>query len=319
MKLPFEVFEATSPDGKGHYEKMPVLAWKFGSGPMMKFLPRSDCLQIDHQVPAQEFLHYVANSLKMVYDGDAPVPPAIEAKYREKLRANQAKFAPQYAAAGIPMPVTNRQLARANVKFLANNVLTRGQLEVIEDCTEQHFPAQPVYTGGPVTRPGGGMQMVASVITQCTAQTTMVSGPANEFDALVKLWDSPRFDEKPEDAWVAAWTARYQEMARQVGVTLMQMIQAQGEASRRNFEHSMAAMQQQHEEFMQGMRDQYQGFQYQQDLQRTARDNAASDWVDFALDRQTMMDTRTGVIYKAPLDVTAVDPMVQVHGNGNPK
>jgi hypothetical protein len=42
----------------------------------------------------------------------------------------------------------------------------------------------------------------------------------------------------------------------------------------------------------------------------------ASDMVDYSLDRRTLMDTNTGVIYKTGNQVTPGTGQVQVHGDG---
>jgi hypothetical protein len=49
-----------------------------------------------------------------------------------------------------------------------------------------------------------------------------------------------------------------------------------------------------------------------------ARSAAASDMVDYSLDRQTVMDTNTGVIYKVTNQLTPGGSLVKVHGNGTP-
>jgi hypothetical protein len=49
-----------------------------------------------------------------------------------------------------------------------------------------------------------------------------------------------------------------------------------------------------------------------------ARSTAASDMVDYSLDRQTVMDTDTGTIYKVTNQLTPGGPLVKVHGNGTP-
>jgi hypothetical protein len=58
-------------------------------------------------------------------------------------------------------------------------------------------------------------------------------------------------------------------------------------------------------------------------MQRTAdsmnaRSTSASDWVDYSLDRQTVMDTNTGRIGKISNQVTVGGSLQQVHGNGTP-
>jgi len=40
--------------------------------------------------------------------------------------------------------------------------------------------------------------------------------------------------------------------------------------------------------------------------------------VDYSLDRQTVMDTNTGVIYKVTNQLTPGGSLVKVHGNGTP-
>ena len=49
-----------------------------------------------------------------------------------------------------------------------------------------------------------------------------------------------------------------------------------------------------------------------------ARSTAASDMVDYSLDRQTVMDVNSGAIVKIPNQVTPGGDLVKVHGNGQP-
>jgi hypothetical protein len=49
-----------------------------------------------------------------------------------------------------------------------------------------------------------------------------------------------------------------------------------------------------------------------------ARSTAASDVVDFALDRQTVLNPQTGLISKVPDQVTVGAPLQKAHGNGTP-
>jgi hypothetical protein len=76
--------------------------------------------------------------------------------------------------------------------------------------------------------------------------------------------------------------------------------------------------QQMHDQFMDTMQEGHDQFMARQAQNMYARDTAVSDWVDFALDRQTVMNPNTGMIGKLPLAVTPGAPLVQVHGNGAP-
>jgi hypothetical protein len=89
-------------------------------------------------------------------------------------------------------------------------------------------------------------------------------------------------------------------------------------AEQEGYRRQAAVQQQMHNEFMNTMQ---RGTDMS--LQRTsdamnARTTAASDWVDYALDRRTVMDTNTGQIYKTGNQITPGGAAVQVHGNGTP-
>jgi hypothetical protein len=49
-----------------------------------------------------------------------------------------------------------------------------------------------------------------------------------------------------------------------------------------------------------------------------AQSTSASDWVDYALDRQTVLNTNTGQVSKISNQVTVGGALEQVHGNGTP-
>lgn len=74
----------------------------------------------------------------------------------------------------------------------------------------------------------------------------------------------------------------------------------------------MAVQQQMHDQFMQGMQQDFDHYQRGEAANWAARDAAISDWVDFALDRQTVRDNNTGAIYKVTNQVI----VEQIHGNG---
>jgi hypothetical protein len=69
---------------------------------------------------------------------------------------------------------------------------------------------------------------------------------------------------------------------------------------------------------MQGMQQNFDHYQAGVAANWAARDASTSDWVDFALDRQTVRDNTTGEIYKVTNQVTVGQPLEQVHGNGTP-
>jgi hypothetical protein len=123
---------------------------------------------------------------------------------------------------------------------------------------------------------------------------------------------------KPEQAWVEAWINRSNQQSQAMIGQMNAAAAAQRQASAQQFAHSMAVQQQMHDQFMQTMQEGHDKFMAQQQAGMYARETATSDWVDFALDRQTVMDTNTGLVAKIPNQVTVGQPLVQVHGNGAP-
>ena len=62
---PFGVFRSTRPDGMSMVERMPNLAWAWGQGPMIGYMPKNDCLPMKGPMSAQDFLKYLAGTMKM--------------------------------------------------------------------------------------------------------------------------------------------------------------------------------------------------------------------------------------------------------------
>jgi hypothetical protein len=115
--VPFNVFRATSPDGLSYVERMPVLAWFWGKGPFLKFMPKTDCLPLNGPMSAQKFLEYLAGVMKVQYVGPAPVPAEENEKAQKGLHDVDAIFAPKYAASHMTPPKNTRELARAIVQY----------------------------------------------------------------------------------------------------------------------------------------------------------------------------------------------------------
>jgi len=315
---PFGVFRATSADGASMVERMPTLAWAWGQGPMIGYMPKTDCLPMKGPVSAQDFLKYMASTMKLNYDGDAPVPAAEQEKAERTLSDSEAKYAAKFAAAHLQMPKEMQQLARAMVSYTKGSTPMKGLLDVTVLCLETHYAGQPGLTPWSPGHPPQMMNGPASVVDKCTASTTYYTAPAGQLESVVRQWDAPGMGPKPEDAWVQAWIQRSD---RQTADNIAE-INREGVARRsemaQQFQHSMAVQQQMHDQFMQGMQDSFNHYQAGVQANWAARDASTSDWVDFALDRQTVMNTNTGQIYKITNQVTPGGDLQQVHGNGTP-
>ena len=289
--VPAGVYRATSPDGLSFAEQMPTLAWQWGRGPMIRNMPRNDCLPMNGPMSAQEFLKYLAATMKLHYDGDEAVPAAEEANAQQKLRDAQARYAPQYAAMNLQPPRQTRELARARVSYRNGTFEMKGRLAVMVDCTETVYAGMKSMLRGMADQP-------SSTVDKCLAGVTYLNAPQDRFDRFASQWDAAGMGMKSEDAWLEAWINRSNEESRQRIAGIIRQGEEQRAANAQQWAHSMAVQKQMHDQFMQTMQEGHDQFMAQQQANQDARATAASDWVDFALDRQTVMYPGTGQVSK---------------------
>jgi hypothetical protein len=297
--VPYGVFRATSPDGLSYVERMPALAWIWGRGPFLKFMPKTDCLPLNGPMSAEQFLKYLAATMKVEYVGPEPVPAEENEEAQKALRDAEATYAPKYAASHLTPPKTTRELARAAVRYQNGSFTMKGRLKVMVECTESSYAGQPQLT--PYGGPGHPPQMTtgeASTVDKCTAGVTYYTAPENQFAAVIRKWDVPGMGGKAEDAWQQAWIQRSQEQANRMMDQMNRQAAAQRQATAQQFQHDQAVRQQMHEQFLATMQRGTDMSMARTQANMNARSTATSDWVDYALDRQTVRDPGTGQLSK---------------------
>jgi hypothetical protein len=311
---PTVVFRAISPDGLSMEEQEPVMGWKWGSGPLFNFMPKNDCMPINTPMAAQDFLKYFAGTMKMNYVGSDPVPAAVNASAQQKRQEAEDKVAPEYAAHNMQPPKSSRELARAIVTYKKDGVAMKGRLHVLEDCSGSTLSSPPAIEG----RPPRLVPQPPTTINTCTATVTFVAAPEAKFAEVLRGLDTSGMGPKMQDAWAQAWMQR---SAQQTQNTINQM-NAQSrdfmQRQQQQFEHDQSVRQDIHNQFMQSMNEQGERNRAQFTANMAAKDTVTSDYVDFALDRQTVQNMATGVVYKQPNDLPVGGNEVKVHGNGSP-
>ncbi len=290
VATPFPVFRVTSPDGLSAFEKEPVIGWMFGTGPMAAPSgSQSDCVPLKSALRAQDFLKYLAKSLGMTYVSDAAEPAAENQAAQAGLAAAEAAYAPKYATEHLTPPKSTREMARARVSYQNGSFAMLGELRVQLDCTES------VYAGVKQLMPGMPSR-AASDVTQCQAGTRFYSAPSAQLTAVLALWDSPGMGAVGNQAWQQAWVARYQQNANQAEAKNIAATNSAMAASHQMFEQSMAAQAQEHQQFMAQMQASTDASMASANANMNARSTAASDWVNYALDQQTVLDPSTGQV-----------------------
>jgi hypothetical protein len=312
--LASSVWRATSPDGSSSMEQMPEMLWAWGNGPK----PTTGCLPQNGPMSAQELLQHVAKMMGLDYAGPDAVPAALAQGVRQYQEA-AANPSPFWAQHNLTPPKNTYDAAAAVVRYSKGGVAMRGRLTTFVQCTENSHagfakidmshPGQPIHTvnSGP------------SVVNKCTADISYLTAPEGQFAALVRIWDAPGMGFATNKDWGNAWVKRKAEEGQRITDAMIKGSWDRFNAQQKEIAHSMAVQQQQHDQFLDTMA---RGTQMSMDRAgeaMQARTTAASDVVDFALDRQTVMDTNTGRIYKVSNQLTPEDPLVSVHGNGTPR
>ena len=316
------VFRATSEDGQSFGEALPQMVWAYGDGPR----PKTGCLPLDKPMSAQDFLKYLSITMRVDYIGDAPMPDGLAKavkQWRDGFAQHPAPAANFYAAHNLPPPHNTADGAAATVRYKRNGVSMEGRLAVLLYCTEAPPP-------GFQTASAGMPRKSATISGKCTASSGYVTAPENQFAAVLRLWDAPAMGGKQNKEWGDAWMKRFadqraaseqrfEQNVRQLNQTYLDNSNRNFQAQQDGYRRQAAVQQQMHNEFMDAMQQRTDSSMANAQASTNARTTAASDWVDYALDQKTVMNTNTGQTYKISNQAPVYAPQEQqVHGNGTP-
>jgi hypothetical protein len=296
------VFRATSPDGLSFSEQMPMLGWTWGTGGAAKIPPQNGCLPLKTAMSARDFLKYMSAMLNVDYVADDPVPAGMQAKVQKSLDDSELPYAAQYAAMHRSPPKPIAQLAGAIVRYKNGTFEMKGRLETKVICTEQITPAFRSVVRGMPDQPGWTSD-------DCRATVVYLAGPEKQYDALVKLWDAPGMQGSGSAEWQQAVIDRKNRIAtermnaqwsadRQADARMNAQAAAQRQASAQQFNHDQAVRQQMHEQFLSTMQRGTDMSMARAAQVANTNHTIASDWVDYSLDRQTVLDPNTGQLSK---------------------
>jgi hypothetical protein len=294
---PMGVFRATSPDGLTFVEQMPNLGWLWRTGSASNpasNAEQNDCLPLRQAISAQDFLKYLAVMLKVEYVADEPVPAEVGAKAQKDLSDVRAVYAPKYAANHVQQPRETLQLARAVVRFKNGTFVMKGRLATMVDCTETQGQMPSMLVGRP-PRIQPGQRFTED---QCRASVRYISTPESQYQAVAKLWDSKNMEERENPEWSKAFVDR--DSRQTAGAIHKMNIDAEIERRRsaQQFAHNQAVRQEMHEQFLSTLQRGTDMSMNRAAQIANSNHTIASDWVDYALDQQTVRDPNTGQVSK---------------------
>ncbi len=117
----------------------------------------------------------------------------------------------------------------------------------------------------------------------------VLTAPQGKLDTLVQLVDSDNLPHGVFDpTWGQAFMARQQRQGDAMLAKLTAMEKAESQMIYQQFQQIMARSAAEHQAFMQQQESQFQSAMANANATMNAQSTAASDWVDYALDQQTV-------------------------------
>jgi hypothetical protein len=262
-RVPMPVFRAYSPDGLTEMRLLPAFNWTFHPS-LRGFRTVAGCMNFTGPMSAADFLKHYEEMVAgggMQVDGPVPVGAAYEKRVAGVAR-NMSQIGPNI---------------RGSADSAAVRVETRNGTFVIEQRLRVYVECR-VLTSGPDTNGGG-----------CSAHVDVERAPKSKLEALCALVDAHDLVRTPNDDAYAqrvkqALVRRAEEDQRQL--TLYE--KAASAMLRKQFEDFQATAQRNHEQFMAQQQASFRSSMNGAINNMNARSTAASDWVDYALDQQTV-------------------------------
>ncbi len=325
--LPWPVFRAYSPDGLMQMRIEPVFGWRWH--PNAKGTFNSGCANISAPISAAAFLQYYLGTMPGGVHVVGPMPvPSAYSQWAQGLAAQRNQGNSRVAPA---MQTQNTaDTAAIRIEQVNGSFVVEERLRTVVECTMNNDRS----TAMSIALYGG----------TCWARVNVLSAPQGRLDALVQLVDTnnlPHGVSSPQ--WTQAALQRQQQQAAQEMAALTAQEKQESQMIYQQFQQIMQRSQAEHQAFMQQQESQFESAMNNANASMNAQTTAASDWVDYSLDQQTVMspDGSLGKVSSAYSQTwtngsqwyQTNDPnsnpngvlrgnwtqTTQVHGNGAPK
>jgi hypothetical protein len=284
-QIPYPVFRAYSPDGLTELERLPRLDWTWSNLPMGPKAAQPGCLPLKEAMSARDFLKYISATLEVEYVGDVPVPADIleaQKKNFEQVNAMAAKNASQMHTEPISQ---NGETAQAKVRYRNGSFPMEGLLTATVTCI--HSPV-----------PDFQHQNHHYATDNCNAGVRLLRAPEGKLEAASRLMDLHTTGARANPRWVQAYMELQTRRSQQVLKQMQDSSNQQMQRSHEQFMQSQAMRQRQHEQFLSTMQRGTDMSMRRASQIANSNHTMASDWVDYALDQQTVRDPSTGQVNK---------------------
>jgi hypothetical protein len=251
--LPWPVFRAYSSDGLTEMRAEPVLGWRWGS--KVPAGTTAGCAPLTGQMTAADFLQYYVGTIQGGVHVVGTMP--ISAQFQQVVQ--------NYANG---MNGNNKNLMPA---LQANYTSDAAALRVQMECATDNNPGIFQGTG------------------KCFARVDVLRAPVGKLDALVALVDSNGLPKAtPITQWFSAYMQRQQQQGQQMMAALRNQEQQENNMLNQQFQQIMQRSAANHAAFMQQQESSFQSAMNNANASMNAQSTSASDWVDYAMDQQTV-------------------------------
>lgn len=268
--VPWPVFRAYSSDGLMQYRTEPVFGWRWR--PNLRGMDNTGCANINGPISAAAFLqqYYIGTMPGGVHVvGSMPVP------------APYAQWAQGIAAQGNQMNARVAPALQANhtadtaalrIEVVNGSFVVEERLRAVVECAQ-------ATTSGPMS---GGT---------CWARVDVLTAPVGQLDSLVKIVDANNLPHGVNtQQWMNAALARQQREGQAMIDALTAQEKQESQMLYQQFQQIMARSQAEHQAFMQQQESQFESAMNNANASMNAQTTSASDWVDYSLDQQTVMN-----------------------------
>jgi hypothetical protein len=284
-QIPFPVYRAYSPDGLTEVEGLPRLDWTWSNLPYGPKETQPGCLPLKKTMTASEFLKYLSATLEVEYVGEVPAPADLVEAQKKNIEQLNRMSAQNAAALKVEPRTQHGEMAQAKVRYRNGTFPMEGLLSVNLTCIHSPLPDYQHQHHDYST-------------DTCSAAVRLLRAPEGKLDAAAKLMDVHTTGSRPNPQWAQAYLTEQSRRSQQMLKQQMDNSNAQMRRSHEQFMQSQAMHQRQHEQFMATLQRGTDMSMHRAAQIANSNHTMASDWVDYALDQQTVRDPSTGQVNK---------------------
>jgi hypothetical protein len=286
QQIPFPVFRMYSADGLTEIRRFPRFDWNW-SNSKFKAQQKPDCLNLQKELSAQEFLKYIVGVLQVSYVRDLPLPKQMiddQQKQFEQLNAGSIKNAAQIDKLNASLPAMRNQpkqqpavqsggLAGAITEYRNGSFTIEQQIIVRTECIHAPFNF--------ANEPG-------SFAETCAATVRVVRAPKGQLTGVLAMIDAQKIGAGENPQWIARYMQMQADQARARSDKMFRDNAALMAQRQKDFQRGQAIRAQQHQQFLATMQAGTDRSMANARAVANSNHAIAQDWCDYALDRQTV-------------------------------